>query len=76
MFVPFDAEESWLRLSAHFEGPKYWGSGAMRGIDEDDAAFIELVLREGRIRSARRTAAHPQVVRQMKERLCSDHEAI
>jgi len=49
VFVPFDAEESWLRLSAHFEGPKYRGSGAMRGIDEDDATFIELVLREGRM---------------------------
>lgn len=49
VFVPFDAEESWQRLSAHFEGPKYRGSGAMRGIDEDDAAFIESVMREGRI---------------------------
>src|SRR5262245_38555719 len=49
VFVPFDAEESWLRLSAHFEGPKYRGSGAMHGIDEEDATFIESVLREGRI---------------------------
>jgi hypothetical protein len=49
VFVPFDAEESWLRLSAHFEGPKYRGSGAMRGLDDEDAIFIESVLREGRI---------------------------
>ncbi|WP_437599320.1 DUF6210 family protein [Sorangium sp. So ce590] len=49
VFVPFDAEESRLQLDAHFEGPKYRGTGAMHGIDEEDAVFIESVLRDGRI---------------------------
>lgn len=49
VFVPFDAEESWLRLNAYFEGPKYRGSGAMQGIDEEDADLIESVLRDGRL---------------------------
>ncbi|MDC3957625.1 hypothetical protein KEG38_27450 [Polyangium jinanense] len=49
VFVPFDAEESWLRLNAHFEGSKYRGTGAMHGIDEEDATFIESILRDGRI---------------------------
>src|SRR5262249_23681700 len=33
VFVPFDAEDAWQRLAAHFEGPKYRGSGAMLGLD-------------------------------------------
>jgi hypothetical protein len=49
VFVPLDAEASWLRLNAHFEGPKYRGTGAMHGLDEEDAVFIESVLRDGRI---------------------------
>lgn len=49
VFVPFDAEASWERLCNYFEGPKYNGSGAMRGIDEEDAAFIESVLRDARL---------------------------
>jgi hypothetical protein len=49
VFVPFDAEATWSRLAAHFMGPKYGGTGAMHGIDEDDAVFIEAVLREGRL---------------------------
>ncbi|WP_438018262.1 DUF6210 family protein [Sorangium sp. So ce315] len=49
VFVPFDAEESWLRLNAYFEGPRYGGTGAMHGLDDEDAAFIESVLRDGRV---------------------------
>lgn len=49
VFVPFDAETSWERLCNYFEGPKYNGSGAMRGIDEEDALFIESVLRDARL---------------------------
>lgn len=41
IFVPLEAEESWPRLSEHFEGPKYLGSGAMRGLDGADADFID-----------------------------------
>ena len=46
IFVPLEAEESWPRLSEHFEGPKYLGSGAMRGLDGADADFIDRVLRD------------------------------
>jgi hypothetical protein len=46
VFVPFDAEESWARLSEYFEGPKYLGSGAMRGLDVEDADFIDRILRD------------------------------
>ncbi|MGK3996973.1 DUF6210 family protein [Sorangium sp. So ce1024] len=49
VYVPFDAEESWLRLNAYFEGPRYGGTGAMHGLDDEDAAFIESVLRDGRV---------------------------
>jgi hypothetical protein len=46
VFVPFDAEDGWLALAAHFEGPKYMGSGAMRGLDREDADLIDRVLRD------------------------------
>ncbi|KYG09597.1 hypothetical protein BE21_16980 [Sorangium cellulosum] len=48
VFVPFDAEESWLRLNAYFVGPKYEGTGAMQGLDDEDATFIESVVRDAR----------------------------
>lgn len=36
-------------LVAYFEGPKYNGTGATRGIDPDDAEFIERLLSEHRL---------------------------
>lgn len=33
-----------VELGAYFEGPKHGGTGAIRGLDSEDAAFIEMVL--------------------------------
>ncbi|MBK9266196.1 MAG: hypothetical protein IPM54_41210 [Polyangiaceae bacterium] len=49
VFVPIDAEQTWEKLSDYFTGTKYCGSGAMHGIDEEDAMFIESVLRDARV---------------------------
>ncbi|WP_437980157.1 DUF6210 family protein [Sorangium sp. So ce117] len=49
VFVPLDAEDGWRALAAHFEGPKYMGSGAMLGLDQEDADVVDRILRECRI---------------------------
>ncbi len=46
VFVPFDAEPTWEKLSAYFEGPKYAGTGAMKGLDREDAGFVDAVIRK------------------------------
>jgi hypothetical protein len=48
VFVPFDDSNASEALVAHFEGPKYLGTGAMQGLDEDDADFIDRVLTDCR----------------------------
>jgi hypothetical protein len=45
VFVPLDADQVSDALHAWFTGPKYGGSGAMRGLDTEDADRIEEVLR-------------------------------
>ncbi|WP_437729087.1 DUF6210 family protein [Sorangium sp. So ce861] len=49
VFVPFDPDDGWLALASHFEGPKYMGSGAMRGLDHEDADIVDRVLCECRM---------------------------
>jgi hypothetical protein len=66
VFVPFDAEESWLRLNSYFEGPKYSGNGAMHGLDDQDADLIDAVVLDARIQG-------PVVVD--RTRLKESHEA-
>lgn len=48
VFVPFENVSACDALIAHFEGPKYIGTGAMLGLDEADADFIDQVLTECR----------------------------
>lgn len=47
-FVPLDAERFEDALDAWFTGPKYNGSGAMQGLDAEDADRIEEILRAWR----------------------------
>ncbi|XXX73335.1 DUF6210 family protein [Sorangium sp. So ce134] len=42
-YVPLD-EDAGEELYAYFAGPKHQGAGAMSGLDDEDAAFIEMVL--------------------------------
>lgn len=45
VFVPFDDEQIGDALYAWFTGPKHNGSGAMLGLDTEDADRIDEVLR-------------------------------
>lgn len=38
-----------IELSKYFEGPKHGGSGAVCGLDEEDADFIQSVLQRARL---------------------------
>ncbi|KYF51055.1 hypothetical protein BE08_28365 [Sorangium cellulosum] len=42
-YVPLDADAG-EELYAYFAGPKHQGTGATSGLDDEDAAFIEMVL--------------------------------
>jgi hypothetical protein len=45
VFVPLEAEQANDALVAWFTGPKYSGSGAMLGLDAEDADRIDEILR-------------------------------
>lgn len=55
-----------LRLTAYFEGAKHRGSGAISGLDAEDADFIDGVLRK---------AALDRTVRVDHSQLRDSHEA-
>jgi hypothetical protein len=47
-FVPLDTDAG-NELHAYFAGPKHRGTGATRGLDDEDAAFIEMLLAKRRL---------------------------
>ncbi len=64
-YIPLDAEAG-EELFSYFSGPKHRGTGAVTGLDAEDAAFVEMLLAERRL---------SEFISLDRDRLQESHEA-